>query len=119
MMGGRMQVTSKYIPSWELTYPIPKVLFESMMFLSPRWDILVPCGVPSRKLTCLLKRDDLKWTFHLPTINFRGFVSFQWSNTVDGRNPAPVEVGSFSHYLQGFIGLYKSQVVIAGFFHQQ
>ncbi len=24
-------------------------------------------------------------------------------NTVDGRNPAPVEVGSFSHYLQGFI----------------
>jgi len=23
--------------------------------------------------------------------------------TVDGRNPAPVEVGSFSHYLQGFI----------------
>ena len=25
--------------------------------------------------------------------------------TVDGRNPAPVEVGSFSHYLQGFIPL--------------
>ena len=25
------------------------------------------------------------------------------STTVDGRNPAPVEVGSFSHYLQGFI----------------
>ena len=25
------------------------------------------------------------------------------SPTVDGRNPAPVEVGSFSHYLQGFI----------------
>ena len=24
-------------------------------------------------------------------------------NTVDGRNPAPVEVGSLSHYLQGFI----------------
>ena len=23
--------------------------------------------------------------------------------TVDGRNPAPVEVGSLSHYLQGFI----------------
>ena len=26
-----------------------------------------------------------------------------WSGTVDGRNPAPVEVGSLSHYLQGFI----------------
>jgi len=24
-------------------------------------------------------------------------------NTVDGRNPATVEVGSLSHYLQGFI----------------
>ena len=23
--------------------------------------------------------------------------------TVDGRNPAPVEVGSLSHYLQGFV----------------
>ena len=26
-------------------------------------------------------------------------------DTVDGRNPAPVEVGSLSHYLQGFIHL--------------
>ena len=25
------------------------------------------------------------------------------NDTVDGQNPAPVEVGSFSHYLQGFI----------------
>ena len=25
------------------------------------------------------------------------------SHTVDGQNPAPVEVGSLSHYLQGFI----------------
>ena len=25
------------------------------------------------------------------------------SDTVDGRNPAPVEVGSLSHHLQGFI----------------
>ena len=24
-------------------------------------------------------------------------------DTVDGKNPAPVEVGSLSHYLQGFI----------------
>ena len=28
---------------------------------------------------------------------------YYWHDTVDGRNPAPVEVGSFSHYLQGFI----------------
>ena len=35
-----------------------------------------------------------------------------WVTTVDGRNPAPVEVGSLSYYLQGF---YTSQVVIAGF----
>ena len=27
----------------------------------------------------------------------------QMSNTVDGNNPAPVEVGSLTHYLQGFI----------------
>ena len=26
-----------------------------------------------------------------------------WKDTVDGRNPAPVEVGSLSHDLQGFI----------------
>ena len=36
--------------------------------------------------------------------------------TVDGRNPAPVEVGSSSHYLQGF---FTSQVVVWDFFHQQ
>ena len=35
-------------------------------------------------------------------------------DTVDGRNPAPVEVGSFSHYLQ----CYTSQVV-KDFFRQQ
>ena len=30
-------------------------------------------------------------------------------NCVDGRNPAPVEVGSLSHYFQGFV---TSQVVV-------
>ena len=35
-------------------------------------------------------------------------------DTVDGRNPAPVEVGSFSHYLQAF---FASQVVVWDFFH--
>ena len=30
-------------------------------------------------------------------------IIFRVFGTVDGRNPAPVEVGSVSHYLQGFI----------------
>ena len=30
-------------------------------------------------------------------------IPFVSGNTVDGRNPAPVEVSSLSHYLQGFI----------------
>ena len=36
--------------------------------------------------------------------------------TVDGRNPAPVEVGSLSQYLQGFD---TSLVVIGGFLNHQ
>ena len=36
-------------------------------------------------------------------------------NTVDGRNPAPVEVGSLSHHFTGF---YTFQVV-QDFNHQQ
>ena len=36
-------------------------------------------------------------------------------DTVDGKNPAPVESGSLSHDLQGF---FTSQVV-QDFFHQQ
>ncbi len=40
----------------------------------------------------------------------------QYINTVDGRNPAPVEVGSLSQYLQCF---FTSQVVVWDFFHQQ
>ena len=35
-------------------------------------------------------------------------------DTVDGRHPAPVQVGSLSHYLQVF---YTSQVVVWDFFH--
>ena len=35
------------------------------------------------------------------TYQIGGFTNFSW-NTV-GRNPAPVEVGRLSHYLQGFI----------------
>ena len=30
------------------------------------------------------------------------YIYICFSNTVDGRNPAPVEVGRLSHYVQGF-----------------
>jgi len=36
--------------------------------------------------------------------------------TVDGRNPAPVEVGSLSHYLQGS---FHPRWVVWDFLHQQ
>ena len=38
------------------------------------------------------------------------------NHTVGGKNPAPVEVGSLSHYLQGFI---RPRVVVWDFSHQQ
>ena len=38
-------------------------------------------------------------------------------HTVDGRNPAPVEVGSLSHYLQGFNNIPGGWEW--DFFHQQ
>ena len=38
-----------------------------------------------------------------PTFSALKYEILHPGNTVDGRNPAPVEVGSFSHYLQGFI----------------
>ena len=38
------------------------------------------------------------------------------NHTVDGINPAPVEAGSLSHYLQAFI---IHPVVIAGFLNHQ
>ena len=38
--------------------------------------------------------------------------------TVDGRNPAPVEMVNIP-FLQGFIMFYTSQVVVWDFFHQQ
>ena len=42
---------------------------------------------------------------------------YQRVHTVDGRTPAPVEVGRLSHYLQGF--LFILSVVIAGFLNHQ
>ena len=32
------------VPSWELTFPLPKVLLK-IIFLFPSWDMLVPCKV--------------------------------------------------------------------------
>ena len=50
----------------------------------------------------------------LPTLSL-AWIKCRWictDHTVDGRNPAPVEVGScFSHYLQGF----KSTIQTVGF----
>ena len=39
------------------------------------------------------------------------------SEIVDAKNPALVEVGRLSQYIEG--GLYTSQVVVWDFFHQQ
>ena len=39
-------------------------------------------------------------------------------DTVDGENPAPVEVGSLSHYLQGFSTI-QPVVTVAGFLNHQ
>ena len=41
---------------------------------------------------------------------------FSTYDTVDGQNPAPVEVGSLSHYLQGFI---HTRWLFWDFVHQQ
>ena len=55
--------------------------------------------------------------YHIPFIPFIPFPYEVWDFlmgifcTVDGRNPAPVEVGSLSH-------LAPSQVVVWDFFHQ-
>ena len=39
-------------------------------------------------------------------------------NTVDGKNSAPVEVGSLAHYVSGFF-LYPRWENLPDFFHQQ
>ena len=42
----------------------------------------------------------------LPVVSY-GRISLTW-HTVDGRNPAPVEVGSLSHYLQDFMNIPRA-----------
>ena len=46
------------LPLWELKIFSPKGTFESMIFLFPTWDTLVPCmeGSPYRKLTGRIPR---------------------------------------------------------------
>ena len=62
------------------------------------------CHIPSLEQTIpLLKINGWKIHFLLgPGPVLKGYVSFRERNTVDGWNPAPVEVHSLSHYLQGF-----------------
>ena len=77
---------------------------------------------------------DVFWWMIFCSSNMETYNIFEMCTfcTVDGRNPAPVEVGSLSHYLQGFYlqGVYlqgfylqgfihTSQVVVLDFFHQQ
>ncbi len=38
--------------------------------------------------------------------NYPKFIEFDAFSTVDGRNPAPVEVGSLSQYLRAGIWIY-------------
>ena len=64
-------------------------------------------------IVCGLKTCWKQWKIHEGRVgNSNQEVLWGWRNqgrfdssglTVDGRNPAPVEVGSLSHYLQGFI----------------
>ena len=41
------------------------------------------------------------WVSSINSIN--SIITYSSAHTVDGRNPAPVEVGSLSNYLQGFL----------------
>ena len=44
---------------------------------------------------------EIRATFRLVKYDFISMGLY--SGTINGRNPAPVEVGSISHYLQGFV----------------
>ena len=49
--------------SWELTYPLPFGTFESMLFLFPRWDVLVPWRVSLYKDVASASNEKLKHSF--------------------------------------------------------
>ena len=46
----------------------------------------------------MFSRDRIEGNLHLPLLH-----GWYGSHTVDGRNPAPVEVGRLSHYLPGLM----------------
>jgi len=47
---GSLRSALGYIPSWELTCPPCDGMFESMILLFPRWDMLVPWRVGDEKV---------------------------------------------------------------------
>ena len=84
--------------------------------------------IRSRHIGCplpMLRQQHSMWAGNLFTWNRLSVIRIGWESkygdplmggTVDGRNPAPVEVGSLSHYLD--TRFYTSQVVVWDFFHQ-
>ena len=51
---------------------------------------------------CALLNEDAKKLTAIPEAESAVNVFQEFVGTVGGRNPAPVEVGSLSHFLQGF-----------------
>ena len=86
----RMNINIWSISSWWLSHPFEK--YARQIGSSPQG--------PKLKNS---------WSHHLLSDTLNGFRNPApiWhamkTHTVDGRNPAPVEVGSLSHSLQGFI----------------
>ena len=93
--------TTIWLPSWELTYPVPKLLLK-MIFLFPRWDMLVPWSVisigfqqnevdshlkiPSLLASRFLVSNVLGWK-----LKCRGLRSFKWHEMRDARLPPYLE----------------------------
>ena len=83
-----LQVKSKQskqsvdIPSRKLTFP-PDKAYLKMIFLFPRWDMLVPWRVPSLKLTVRpCKKVHPERRLHHPSINFQWLtLSFREGTT--------------------------------------
>ena len=68
---------NKWIPSWELTYPIKKALLK-MIFLFPRWDMLVPWRVICCKFCREVKIKD--WNHQLGAPHFLVHRIPPWSD---------------------------------------
>ena len=83
----------------------------------------VPLKTPTKRQTIIYFNQGFIESISTKTYTNHQIVNL--SHTVDGQNPAPVEVGSLSHYLQGFIhtripggclGFHPSTV---GLYHDQ